>query len=123
MAGAEDRGGAQASSTTATQRYRASVKAAADVIGDGFRIEYRWKEQVVYWEGSQSFVFEAAWGVDPGILILPTPAIWADVMPEWLQGRRDIVLARLREFSGHTIEEDIHGMYRNHPEGRSERAK
>jgi hypothetical protein len=94
------------------------VKAARDYVGDGFRIEYIWKEQVAYWEGPRGFLFEAAWGVDPGVLIVPSPDIWAEVMPAWLRDRRDIVITRLKEHSGHIIKEDIHGMYRNDPEDR-----
>ena len=37
--------------------------------GGSFFIEWRWKEiVVVYWEGGQGFLFDAAWGVEPAPL-------------------------------------------------------
>lgn len=39
-------------------------------------------------------------------------------MPAWLRDRRDAVLERLRERSEHTLKEDIHGHYRQHPQNR-----
>jgi hypothetical protein len=95
-----------------------SVEAAADYVGDGFRIEYRWKEQVVYWEGRTGFLLDAGWGVDPSVLYVPSDRIWAEVMPDWLRGRRDLVLRRLRDHSAHVLQEDVHGYYRNSPEHR-----
>ena len=52
------------------------MKAAKDHLGDDFRIEYRWKEEVVYWEGSQGFRFDAGWGADPSVLYVPSAGIW-----------------------------------------------
>lgn len=31
----------------------------------GYEIEFRWKEQVVYWEGGRGVIFEGAWGTEP----------------------------------------------------------
>jgi hypothetical protein len=95
-----------------------AVNAAADYVGDGFRIEYRRKEQVAYWEGQNGFLFDAGWGVDPSVLYVPSDQIWVEVMPEWLRARRDVVLNRLRDHSAHVLQEDIHGYYRNSPAGR-----
>lgn len=98
-----------------SQPYRAGM-----VIyqGDGYEIEAVWKENVVYWEGDHGFSFDAGWGVTPGVLYVPSAAIWAEVMPDWLRERRDAVLARLREHGSHDLMEDIHGYYRNSPEAR-----
>jgi hypothetical protein len=94
------------------------MKAAKDYLGDGFRIESRWKEEVIYWEGDHGFRFDAGWGVDPSVLYVPSAGIWQEVMPAWLRDRRDDVLARLRQHSGHILQEDIHGHYRRAPESR-----
>ncbi|MGN6608639.1 MAG: hypothetical protein ACTHMS_16720 [Jatrophihabitans sp.] len=87
-------------------------------VGDGFEIESRWKEEVVYWEVDQGFLFDAGWGVTPGVLYVPSAEIWVEVMPDWLRYRRDEVVARLRQHSEHVLEEDVHGYYRNRPADR-----
>lgn len=94
------------------------MKAAKDYLGDGFRIEYRYKEEVVYWEGSHGFLFDAGWGVTPAVLYVPSADIWQEVMPAWLRQRRDEVVGRLRDHSAHSVQEDIHGYYRQHPQDR-----
>ena len=40
-----------------------------DANGD-YEIEFRWKEEVVYWEGARGCVFSAA-GVEPVITVVP----------------------------------------------------
>ena len=69
-----------------------------------YEIEPRWKEEVVYWEGAQGCVFDAGWGVDPGVLHVPSAASWDTAVPQWLRGRRDEVVRRLAEHSRHRIE-------------------
>jgi hypothetical protein len=86
--------------------------------GDGFEIEHRWKEEVIYWESEQGFLFDAGWGVNPPVLYIPSVAIWREVMPDWCRERRDEVVARLREHSQHALQEDVHGYYRNSPGAR-----
>ena len=86
--------------------------------GDGYEIEWVWKEVVIYWEDGHGFTFDAGWGVTPGVLYIPSAAIWVEVMPEWLRERRDEVMDRLRDHSNHDLMEDIHGQYRHHPEAR-----
>jgi hypothetical protein len=78
-------------------------------VGAGFEIEDRWKEQVVYWEGDWGFLFDAGWGVEPPVLYIPAPDIWAEVMPGWCRERRDEVVARLRDHSNHVLNDDVHG--------------
>lgn len=68
-----------------------------------YQIEPRWKEEVVYWEGAHGYVFDAGWGVDPGVLYVPSSASWDSAVPQWLQGRRDEVVSRLAEHSRHRI--------------------
>lgn len=75
-------------------------------VGDSFRIEWRWKEEVAYWEAENGFLLDAAWGVKPPHLFVPTAAAWDVVVPDWLQGRRDVVLTRLRSHSAHEVFED-----------------
>jgi hypothetical protein len=96
------------------------VRAAKDYVGDGFRIEYRWKEEVVYWEGSRGFLFDAGWGVEPPVLYVPSPDVWQDVMPDWLRDRRGIVVQRLEQHSEHVLMDDVHGHYRLDPESRTQ---
>ncbi len=69
-----------------------------------YEIEPRWKEEIVYWEGDRGFVLDAGWGVEPGILYVPSPAVWNSAVPPWLRGRRDEVVSRLAEHSRHRIE-------------------
>ena len=90
----------------------------ASYRGDGYEIEWIWKEVVVYWEGNCGIAFDAGWGVSPGVLYVPSAAIWAQIMPDWLAQRRDEVLGRLRAHSGHNIADEIRGFYRSHPERR-----
>ena len=73
--------------------------------GDDYEVEFVWKEVVTYWEGDHAFSFDAPWGVDPGVYS-PSVAIWAEVMPDWLRKRRDEVVGRLRDHSGHDPTED-----------------
>ena len=69
-----------------------------------YEIEPRWREEVVYWEGDKGYVFDADWGADPGVLHVPSPAVWDGAVPQWLIGRRDDVVRRLTEHSRHRIE-------------------
>ncbi|WP_349865013.1 hypothetical protein [Leifsonia sp. WHRI 6310E] len=70
-----------------------------------FRIEAVWKELVEYWEGDHGYVFDAAWGVEPGDLYVPAPQDWDAVTPEWMNGRRDEIVARLITRSHHNVVE------------------
>ncbi|MFT3786598.1 MAG: hypothetical protein QM770_10585 [Tepidisphaeraceae bacterium] len=69
-----------------------------------FNITPRWKEELVYAEGNNQFVFQCGWGVTPGVVYVPPPDQWDAVMPAWLCGRHDEVVGRLRQFSQHTVE-------------------
>ena len=75
-----------------------------------FNILPRWKEELVYSEGPNQFVFQCGWGVTPGVVYVPTAARWEAVVPGWMWGRRDVIVGRLRDFSQHTVEE-LDGMY------------
>lgn len=76
------------------------------VYDDGeFRIEAVWKELVEYWEGSHGYVFDAAWGVDPGSLYVPAPNDWDAATPVWMHGRREEIVTRLDAHSGHNVVE------------------
>jgi hypothetical protein len=83
-----------------------------------FEIEQRWKEEVIYWEGPRGYFLAAGWGGTPPVLAVPTAALWDQVVPPWLRGRRDEVLARLREHSGHVLEETEQGFTGPGAEGR-----
>jgi hypothetical protein len=72
----------------------------------GFEIEFRWKEEVVYWEGSRGVVFPGGWGVAPVVTLVPDGSTWDRAVPSWLAGRHDEVVARLRADSRHTVQEE-----------------
>jgi hypothetical protein len=81
-------------------------RAAKTLDGGSFRISYEWKEMLTYWEGDHGLVFDCAWGVDPGYVYVPAPDLWDNVVPKWLTGRRDEVVERLRQHSGHVVMDD-----------------
>ena len=74
-----------------------------------YEIEPRWKEEVVYWEGDRGYIFDAGWGVEPGVLYVPFAAVWDSAVPSWLRGRRDEVVSRLAEHSRHSVDETAEG--------------
>lgn len=63
---------------------------------EGWDAELRWKEQVVYWEGNRGFLFDGAWGVAPPRTYVPDVDTWDQAVPEWLRGRRQQVVSRLK---------------------------
>lgn len=71
--------------------------------GDGFAIEFEWKETIRYWEGSRGYLLDGGWGGDPLVLDVPAPEIWDARVPEWMRGRRDEIVARLVAHSGHRV--------------------
>jgi hypothetical protein len=76
------------------------------MTADDFTIEFRWKEEVIYWESDRGFVFDGGWGVDPPVTYVPDSDAWDRVMPPWLRGRRDQVVERLRAEPGHIVKDD-----------------
>ena len=68
-------------------------------------VEFRWKEEVIYWEGDHGYLFEAGWGVTPGVTYVPSADIWDAVVPSWMQGRRDKIVSRSRATPGHVLED------------------
>lgn len=76
-----------------------------DQSATSWRIEFRWKEEVIFWEDGRGCVFDGAWGVDPPITIVPDAGTWNAVVPDWLQGRHDEVVGRLRAREGHIVKE------------------
>jgi hypothetical protein len=72
---------------------------------NAFRIDTKWKEEVYYREGDQAFFMPAGWGVQPPVLYVPSAGIWDSVVPNWLRGRRTEVVSRLRERSGHVVQD------------------
>ena len=71
-----------------------------------FEIQFRWKEEVIYWEGDRGFVFDGGWGVDPIETYVPDDENWDRVMPDWLVGRRDLVVERLVANPSHLVRAD-----------------
>jgi hypothetical protein len=76
-----------------------------------YRIEFRWKEQVIYWEHGEGFVFEGGWGASPPVTYVPDDATWESVVPDWMKGRRDEIIARLIEYPNHVLEETDSGYW------------
>lgn len=74
----------------------------SDAHGE-FEVETRWKETVFYREGGDEFVFDGGWGVKPPVLYVPSPDEWDDSTPPWMHGRRDIIVERLAQETGHRI--------------------
>ena len=68
-----------------------------------FRIEAHQREVLAYREGDHGILLEAAWGAKPPILYVPSARVWDDVVPEWLRGRREEVVARLAARSKHHV--------------------
>lgn len=87
------------------ERRTASMETAA-LDADDHEVEFRWKEEVVYWEGRRGYVFPGGWGVTPPVTYVPTDDAWDRVMPEWLKGRRNEVVRRLEVEPGHTLRVD-----------------
>ncbi len=76
--------------------------------GDGYAIEHRWKEEVIYWEGDQGFLFDGGWGSEPLTLYVPDAETRSTVLPDWLRDRRELVLSRLAD-RGDRLEETSQG--------------
>jgi hypothetical protein len=72
-------------------------------MAEDVRIEFRWKEEVIYWEGDRGFMFDGGWGVDPPVTYVPDAASWDAFVPEWMRGRREEIVGRLRAEPGHVV--------------------
>lgn len=95
------------------------MNAARDIVGDGFRITFPELEMLAYWEGDDGFLFHGGWGVSPPVVAVPSAQVWDEVTPPWMHGRRDVVLARLRDDAGHRMsEDDADWQYRMNPKNR-----
>lgn len=68
-----------------------------------YRVEFRWKEEVVYWEGERGFIFDGGWGVEPAVTYVPDEATWDAIVPVWMRGRRNEVVRRLEQEPGHVV--------------------
>jgi hypothetical protein len=77
----------------------------SDPNGD-YEIEFRWKEEVIYWEQPRGCTFPSGWGVDPAVTSVPDASTWDRAVPPWLRGRRDEVVARLRADARHEVREE-----------------
>lgn len=82
------------------------MRLMAGYDGGTFRIDFEWKEVVHYREGDDSHCFPAGWGVVPPVLYVPSAERWDRVVPAWLVGRRDQVVARLAAHSGHRLQDE-----------------
>lgn len=69
-------------------------------------MEFRWKEMVIYWEGSKGVVFDGGWGAEPIETYVQDDESWDLVMPAWLVGRRSEVVARLKANKSHVVRTD-----------------
>ncbi|MQM26295.1 hypothetical protein [Glycomyces albidus] len=78
----------------------AEDRRTADKSGYGFREE--WKERLVYSEPGGSYTFECGWGdfSRPYHVYVPAAESWDRSMPEFMRGRRDEILERLRHWAG-----------------------
>ena len=76
------------------------------MTADSYEIEFRWKEEVIYWEGSRGAVFLGGWGVDPPVTVVPDATTWDRAVPMWLKGRRDEVVGRLQADRRHVVRDE-----------------
>lgn len=70
-----------------------------------YKIEGRWKEQLVYVEGEREFVFDCGWGVTPPVVYVPSAGIWNQVTPPWMRDRRPEIVQRLGTDGGRRLED------------------
>lgn len=70
-----------------------------------YEIEFRWKEEVFYWEGHRGLMLDGGWGVTPPVTYVPSEAVWESVAPEWARGRREMIVARLVARTTHRVVE------------------
>ncbi|HKY16917.1 MAG TPA: hypothetical protein VJM33_18465 [Microthrixaceae bacterium] len=68
-----------------------------------FEVELRWRERVIYWEGSHGFEFEGAWGGAPRYTIVPNEQDWDEQVPPWMRGRRDEIVRRLDNYPAEEV--------------------
>jgi len=62
----------------------------------GYHVDVAFKH-LRYSEGDHSLDFdrEPGGGASPGIVWVPSPKQWLEIMPEWAKGRRTEILTRL----------------------------
>jgi len=82
------------------------VTAGHPELDDEYDIEFRRKEEVIYWEGHRGCLFLGGWGVDPPTTVVPDAGTWDRAVPAWLVGRHDEVVARLRADPRHLVIEE-----------------
>lgn len=87
-------------------RRRAFHTRESGVTNGEFEIEFRWKEQCIYWEGARGVVFYGGWGGKPINTVVPDHTTWDRVVPVWLRGRHAEVVARLRAHPDHVVCEE-----------------
>jgi hypothetical protein len=61
-----------------------------------YRIVFTGKECLEYQEGDEAFAFVGSWGVEPVELYVPRAEDWDRVVPEAFRGRREVIVARLK---------------------------
>ena len=81
------------------------TQVARPVERGSYRITYESGEMLTYWEGDNGYVFDCAWGVEPGNVNVPSEDFWEKVVPPWLQARRAEVVERLLKDSGHIVKD------------------
>jgi hypothetical protein len=74
----------------------------------GYRVEWRWKEQVIYWRWTTPFtrrgyVFDGGWGAAPPVTYVPTADSWDAIVPPGMVGRRAEILDRIRRSAGEQV--------------------
>ena len=74
--------------------------------GAPYEIEFRYLEEVIYWEGRKGCIFPSGWGVDPAVTNVPDAETWDHAVPEFLRGRHDEVVERLRADERHVLQEE-----------------
>ena len=71
-----------------------------------YEIEFQWKEIAIYWEGGRGVIFDHGRDGESFVTHVPDVVTWDRKVPQWLQGRHDEVVARLRAKPGHVVKEE-----------------
>lgn len=104
---------AEAGDAAAERRCFATVRESASELRPGpsadrpssYSFKEQWKELLVYTETGDpggTYTFLCGWGnfERPFSVGVPTAETWDRAMPEFMRGRRDEILARLRDWAG-----------------------
>jgi hypothetical protein len=73
-----------------------------------YSFKEKWKEELIYTEPGGTYSFNCGWGdfTRPFSVGVPTAEYWDRAMPDFMRGRRDEILGRLRGWAGNNYNFD-----------------